>query len=205
MTDQLQMFKQMTSKDTPKPISSLGSASGRTHSDRQVSQTILPFGQDLVPANPFHQQGEEQAQQTNDSAGPRSDRISTDNDTSAEMERPVKPTADATHQPRCCETGPLADSSTEGLQGWLPERTYSERQGQHGHTGCSDTTDRPNATNGYWADPDWLYCRDDKWRPAEPSTFPLAHGATNRVGRLRGYGNAIVAPQAQAFIEAVMA
>ena len=64
-------------------------------------------------------------------------------------------------------------------------------------------TVRPNATNGYWSDPDWLYCRDEKWRPVEPSTFPLAHGATNRVGRLRGYGNAIVAPQAQAFIEAV--
>jgi len=35
--------------------------------------------------------------------------------------------------------------------------------------------------------------------------FPLASGAVNRVGRLRGYGNAIVAPQAQAFVEAVMA
>lgn len=34
--------------------------------------------------------------------------------------------------------------------------------------------------------------------------FPLAHGAPARVGRLRGYGNAIVAPQAEAFIEAVM-
>jgi site-specific DNA-cytosine methylase len=34
--------------------------------------------------------------------------------------------------------------------------------------------------------------------------FPLAKGAVNRVGRLRGYGNAIVAPQAQAFVEAVM-
>jgi DNA (cytosine-5)-methyltransferase 1 len=31
----------------------------------------------------------------------------------------------------------------------------------------------------------------------------LVDGATNRVGRLRGYGNAIIAPQAQAFIEAV--
>jgi DNA (cytosine-5)-methyltransferase 1 len=31
----------------------------------------------------------------------------------------------------------------------------------------------------------------------------LVDGAANRVGRLRGYGNAIVAPQAQVFIEAV--
>jgi DNA (cytosine-5)-methyltransferase 1 len=98
----------------------------------------------------------------------------------------------------------LADSSTKRSQGGLPERTHTERQDQHGYVGCSDTTNRPSPTKGYWADPDWLYCRDDKWRPVESSTFPLAHGATNRVGRLRGYGNAIVAPQAQVFIKAVM-
>jgi len=34
--------------------------------------------------------------------------------------------------------------------------------------------------------------------------FPLAHQIANRVGRLRAYGNAIVAPQAQAWIETVM-
>jgi DNA (cytosine-5)-methyltransferase 1 len=64
--------------------------------------------------------------------------------------------------------------------------------------------ERPGSTNGLWRDADWLGCRDGKWRPVEPGTFPLAHGATARVGRLRGYGNAIVAPQAQAFVEAVM-
>ena len=106
---------------------------------------------------------------------------------------------------RSSKTISLADSSTERSQGGLSERTDTEWQDQHGHVGCSDTTDRPSPTNGYWADPDWLYCRDDTWRPVESSTFPLADGATNRVGRLRGYGNAIVAPQAQAFIKAVMA
>ncbi len=59
-------------------------------------------------------------------------------------------------------------------------------------------------TNGHWRDADWLLCRDGKWRPVEPGTFPLAHGAANRVGRLRGYGNAIVAPHAKAFVEASM-
>jgi len=34
--------------------------------------------------------------------------------------------------------------------------------------------------------------------------FPLAVGSENRVGRLRGYGNAINLAQAQGFIEAVM-
>jgi len=50
----------------------------------------------------------------------------------------------------------------------------------------------PGPVNGVWRDADWLYCRDGKWRAVEPGTFPLAHGATARVGRLRAYGNAIV-------------
>ena len=55
------------------------------------------------------------------------------------------------------------------------------------------------ATNSFWADADWLFCRDGKWRPVGPATFPLANGITARVGRLRAYGNAIVAPQAESF------
>lgn len=59
-------------------------------------------------------------------------------------------------------------------------------------------------TNGFWRDVDWLSCRDGKWRPVEPGTFPLAHGATARMGRLRAYGNAINAEQATIFIQAAM-
>lgn len=51
---------------------------------------------------------------------------------------------------------------------------------------------------------DWLFCRDGKWRPVGPGTFPLAHEAPARVGRLRGYGNAIDAEPTTRFIEAVM-
>jgi DNA (cytosine-5)-methyltransferase 1 len=60
------------------------------------------------------------------------------------------------------------------------------------------------ATRGYWADCDWWYGRDEKYRPIGPGLFPLASRATARVLRLRGYGDAIVAPVAQAFIEAYM-
>ena len=58
--------------------------------------------------------------------------------------------------------------------------------------------------NGFWRDADWLLCRDGKWRPVEPGTFPLAHGAPARVGRLRAYGNAINAEAARLWIETVM-
>ncbi|WP_175992652.1 DNA cytosine methyltransferase [Burkholderia vietnamiensis] len=58
----------------------------------------------------------------------------------------------------------------------------------------------PGPTNGVWRDADWLLCRDGRWRPVEPGTFPLAHGAPARVGRLRAYGNAINAEAATQFI-----
>ena len=60
--------------------------------------------------------------------------------------------------------------------------------------------DGPGPTNGLWRDADWLLCRDGKWRPVESGSQPLAHGAAARVVRLRGYGNAIVAPAAAHFI-----
>jgi DNA (cytosine-5)-methyltransferase 1 len=49
---------------------------------------------------------------------------------------------------------------------------------------------------------DWIECIDDKWRPVEPGTFPLAHGIPARMGRLRGYGNAIVPQVAAEFVMA---
>lgn len=60
-------------------------------------------------------------------------------------------------------------------------------------------------TNGIWAAADWLLCRDGKWRPVEPATFPLADARTyrNRVAELRGAGNAINIEAARAWIETI--
>lgn len=65
---------------------------------------------------------------------------------------------------------------------------------------------RPGPLNGLWRDADWLCCTDGKWRPVESGTFPLAPAGTvrNRVGLLRGAGNALTLAQAQAFVEAVI-
>lgn len=46
---------------------------------------------------------------------------------------------------------------------------------------------------------------DIPYRAHAETRYPLTAGAANRVGRLRGYGNAIVGPVAQGFIQAVMA
>ena len=78
------------------------------------------------------------------------------------------------------------------------------RQEQNGSAPAPGGTGGSCPTNGFWGAADWLLCRDGKWRPVEPGTFPLADGTPQRVGRLRGYGNAIIAPQAAAFITAFM-
>jgi DNA (cytosine-5)-methyltransferase 1 len=71
-------------------------------------------------------------------------------------------------------------------------------------TGNISDTDGAGPTNGYWRAADWIWCRDEKWRPTEPGVAPLVDGSSARMVRLRGYGNAIVAPQAQAFIESYL-
>jgi DNA (cytosine-5)-methyltransferase 1 len=64
--------------------------------------------------------------------------------------------------------------------------------------------DVPGPVNGFWRAADWLGCRDNLWRPVEPGTFPMANGASSRVGRLRAYGNAINAEAAKEFIAAYL-
>lgn len=71
---------------------------------------------------------------------------------------------------------------------------------EHASAGMGDR--QPSPLHGFWSDADWLLCRDGKWRPVEPGTFPLAHGVSGRVGILRGYGNAINPHAAAEFIQA---
>ena len=98
----------------------------------------------------------------------------------------------------------VADSASREV--YEEQQEPAEAKGKRStdlHCGCG-LAGGTLPTDGCWRDADWLLCRDGRWRPVEPGTFPLAHGSTNRVGRLRGYGNAIVAPQAEAFIRAYM-
>ena len=75
---------------------------------------------------------------------------------------------------------------------------------------------RTGPDHSFWADADWLYCRDEKWRPTEPGTFPLVDGSAfrmgsgspwegkSRAGMLKAYGNAIVPQVAATVISAFM-
>jgi DNA (cytosine-5)-methyltransferase 1 len=80
--------------------------------------------------------------------------------------------------------GELGDTASDGL-----------RSGRREEQPVSDES-------SYWTICEWIQCRDGKTRPVEPGSFPLAHGVPARVGRLRGYGNAIVPQVAAEFIQA---
>ena len=98
----------------------------------------------------------------------------------------------------------MADDYSPGLQPWKRD----DQTERYWHTVAAKSLPnrhgKPSPTNGFWRDADWLLCRDGRWWPVEPGTFPLADGAPARVGRLRGYGNAIVPQVAAEFIKAFM-
>lgn len=121
----------------------------------------------------------------------------------------------------------MANSKSSGrrerIENIAGVRIGNAEEGQAGrfteHGGLVDEC-WPLEVNGFWRDADWLLCRDGKWRPVEPGTFPLVDGAaarlgrvesrvarvasSNRVGRLKGYGNAINAQAAAEFVRAYM-
>lgn len=138
--------------------------------------------------------------------------------------RPQGHAGDGSDPRRSGEVGP---ATTAGLSGGMANpyggdacaerQQHGQKLGLHAEDGSdvrpeyrgaraepSGRLERAGPVNGLWADADWLLCRDGRWRPVEPGTFPLAHGAPARVGRLRAYGNAINIEAAAQFIAAYM-
>lgn len=121
---------------------------------------------------------------------------------------------------RGSQNGGLGNSNVARLEGFGGNDGAAGRERSTGPAAAPGLHLRPLEVNGFWRDADWLFCRDGKWRPVEPGTFPLVDGASarmgrvepgvarvassNRVGRLKGYGNAINAQAAAAFIRAYM-
>lgn len=114
-------------------------------------------------------------------------------------------------------TSPVGDACGEGLQGYI-RPVYMELQRKAGEDG---SVGEAGPCNGFWADAVWLHCRDGTFRPTQPCIFPLVDGTAGnlvrdgdpispndspeaRVLRIRGYGDAIVAPLAAEFVKAYM-
>lgn len=93
----------------------------------------------------------------------------------------------------------LGDSERERLR--VPGRGPDECT-----TGGMQDADgeRERLRSNPWAASELIACADGKSRRIEPGTFPLAHGVSARVGKLRAYGNAIVPQVAAQFIEAYL-
>lgn len=114
----------------------------------------------------------------------------------------------------------LGNTNVPRLEGLVRDDSAAGWEGQARSAAAPGVHMRTLEVNGFWRDADWLLCRDGKWRPVEPGTFPLVDGAaarlgrvesgvarvasSNRTGRLKGYGNAINAQAAAEFISAYM-
>ena len=114
----------------------------------------------------------------------------------------------------------VADTDNTGSQGWPVRHGEHAREQPAGPDVLVGKLGRAGATNGRWADADWIRCREQRWRPVEPGTQPLVDRRPKLVGsgriesvawtpearqmRLRGYGNAIVTEQAVAWVAAYM-
>jgi len=121
----------------------------------------------------------------------------------------------------------MGDSKHDG-QFASPQSTSDATSVRHSKTWTNSTSESEGASTSRviseWTDPDWLYCRDKKYRPIKPSIEPLANGLPKgmgyssdtsepidvnnmqeaRVMRLKGYGNAIVPQVAASFIKAFL-
>ena len=99
--------------------------------------------------------------------------------------------------------GGLGDTDGDSVGEHAGELHADETQHVERSESGDHRAQRASANGAMWNRPNWVYCNDPggaRWRPIEPGTFPLAAGVAGRVGRVRAYGNAIVAPLAAQFI-----
>jgi DNA (cytosine-5)-methyltransferase 1 len=96
----------------------------------------------------------------------------------------------------------LADSKQQGLEGHAGDGDRRNQPGrQQAH---ADGSTAKGGAAGFWSNSIPIPCADGKWRrvPTQSFLFPLAPRLPDRVGALRGAGNAIVPQVAAEFIKA---
>ncbi len=103
------------------------------------------------------------------------------------------------------EDGGMEHTPRDGRQQRRPEPIGRGVEPRCGDGGLGDTaSEQARLPRQPWGQSDTVPCSDGNTRRIEPGTFPLAHGVSNRVGKLRAYGNAIVPQVAAQFISAYL-
>lgn len=97
-----------------------------------------------------------------------------------------------------CGLADCVERADVGSLAWSKQRQLPESDGE-----CFTELRSTNAPLLGREAVDWLYCRDGKWRPVGPGTFPLVNETPARVGRLRAYGNGLDAETAAQFCSVV--
>lgn len=121
-------------------------------------------------------------------------------DDPATSRRPRDGISRATEAPR--DKAWLLESTGSSPFGGMGDTDEPGPQGRGGVQERADQRTSGPAGLGFWSTYELIPCTDGKARRVEPGTSPLAHGIPNRVGRLRGYGNAICPEIASEFIMA---
>lgn len=100
------------------------------------------------------------------------------------------------------QTGQLGNTHSNAAKHVQHEHSkVSGSQSQSGNLSLPvGSRDASSLLAGFWSDCEWVYCKDGKTRPIEPSVSPLVNGSPKDLDRLRALGNAIVAPVAAEFI-----
>ena len=124
------------------------------------------------------------------------------------MDEPKRSSAHSTHDARHSESISVANTNSQRSQGFGAKSEQQQhtkgRQNEIGH----GSTDSQHSGSDHQNDTGWNYdliwCRDEKWRPVECGTFPMADAVTNRIHILKALGNAIPGDTAKIFIESYM-
>ena len=130
------------------------------------------------------------------------------NNRQTKMDESKRPTAHLTHDVGCSDSVSVADTHSQRSQrSGVVSQDHRHTEGRteevgHGATD-SEHCGSDNQNDSGW-NYDLIWCRDQKWRPVECGTFPMADAVTNRIHILKALGNAIPADTAKIFIESYM-
>lgn len=127
-------------------------------------------------------------------------RLDNPTDSRCSGDRFSRPSSPPRYQARLQES---SGRSSSGRLVLANGQRLSERKQTTETLGHRNTTLSTSSIN-FWSNFTIIPCLDSKSRRIESGTFPLAHGIPNRMGRLRGYGNAINPQLAAVFIRSYM-